>query len=511
MTFTSILFPDFYDRTADEPLAAPDFFVDLNLDQIVAAITTGKEEYDLNPFFHLALHDVDAITYRHEIMQDLEDASVSDNIKAFAEGMQAMRGHLAEAEKLRYERQKERWFLEAVDTYCGAVTRLVRDISPKQLVSRGLMAFREYLTAYAASEGFQALFTQTRQLRASLASIRYCLLIDGLTVQARKYEGEPDYSAEIEATFARFKQGAVKEYAFDFRDWPEMNHVEANILDLVIQLYPNLFSALEGFCATRKDFQDATMVTFDQEVQFYIAYLEHIALFKREGLNFCYPRIAHTGKEVYDEQGFDMALAGKLLGEQAIPVCNDFHLHGEERIIIVTGPNQGGKTTFARTFGQLHYLASLGCPVPGTEAQLFLFDRLFTHFEREENSANLRGKLQDDLVRIHAILEAATPRSIVIINEIFASTTFRDALLLSQRIAARLMELDLLGVWVTFIDELASLGEKTTSMTSMVAPENPALRTYKIVRRPADGLAYAEAIADKYRLTYNLVKERIDS
>ncbi len=511
MTFQSILFQNIADRDLDVRLFEPDFFGDLALDQLVAAITAGKEEYDLKPFFRMPLHDVDAITYRHEIMRTLENMRLFDNIKAFAESMRAMRGHLAQAEKLRYRRQQERWFLLAVNTYCAAVTRLGRDLALEQFTARGLLAFREFLTDYAASENFNALFQQTKELTADLSSIRYCLLIDGLQVQAHKYEGESDYSAEIEATFERFKQGAVKEYTFSFYDPAEMNQVEIKILDLVVQLYPDLFSMLENFCAIQKNFQDSMIVTFDREMQFYIAYLEHIALFKRAGLHFCYPHITNTGKEVYNYQGFDLTLSGKLLGDNAIPICNDFQLKGQERIIVVTGPNQGGKTTFARTFGQLHYLASLGCPVPGSEAQLYLFDRLFTHFEREENIANLRGKLQDDLVRIHAILESATPRSIVIINEIFASTTFRDALLLSKRIASRLMELDLLCVWVTFIDELAALSEKTTSMTSTVVPDNPAQRTYKIVKRPADGLAYALSIAEKYRLTYNMVKERIES
>lgn len=509
MRFLSILFDASGLSPRVDGCEAPDFFADLNLDQIVASITAGRDEYDLKPFFYTPLNHVETIRYRHDVLRDLENRTLFGHIGSFAQKMRSMRDHLGQADKLYYPYQKQSWFLDAVGVYCDAVSSLARDLTVADLRSRGFLDFRDYLMSYTTSGEFASLLADTQKLKADLSGIRYCLHIAGNRIRVSRYESYADYGADVLQAFEKFAQGAVKEYRFTFSSGPDMNHVEAAVLDLVAQLYPDIFSSLDEYCSRHRDYLDDTVRDFDREVQFYVACLEHVERFTPAGLPFCYPTVTDRSKEVYGREMFDLALANKLIRENAPVVTNEFYLNDPERILVVSGANQGGKTTFARTFGQLHYLASIGCPVPGRAARLLLFDKLFTHFEREEDLQNLSGKLEDDLLRIHGILERATSNSILIMNESLSSTTLSDALCLGKQIMQRIIERDILCVSVTFLEELASLSETTVSMVSTVDPDDPTVRTFKIVRRPADGLAYAAAIAEKYRLTYERVKERL--
>lgn len=505
MSTLSILFPGEHPRLDSQEPAS---FHDLALDQFVDAVTAGREQYELRPYFATQPRSVQTIDYRQDVFRDLDGQPALDAVMAFGEQMRAMRQHLGEMAKVRYGYQRAAWFRDAVERYCRAVGELSTALAARELSSAGLRSFRTYLDEYTSSADSLAMQEETSALKEALADVRYCLFINGDRIRVSDYDAQADYSETVEQTFRQFQQDAVTEHRVKLRAPSFMNHVEEEIIDRIALVQPDLFATLDAFPRRWEHFLDPIVARFDREAQFYLGYLAYIAPLRAAGLPFCYPEVS-ASKLVSARSTFDLVLAGNVVRGGGSVVGNDLELRAGELLFVVSGPNQGGKTTFARTFGQLHTLAGLGLLVPGTSARMFLFDQLFTHFEREEKVTDLRSKLEDDLMRVHEILVQATAASIMVLNEVFTSTTLHDARNLGERVLRQILALDVLCVYVTFVDELTSLDERVVSMVSTVDPDDPATRTYRVVRQPADGLAHAVAIAEKYRLTFEKLQQRL--
>ncbi len=503
----SILFPDPEPGPLPAAHAWPEHLADLNLDQVFEIITASRREYDLGAFLQFPLPDERSVAYRQAVFRDLE-LGVSGPLEDFAGRMRRMRSHLSAAKQRRHHYEKAAWFLHAGQIYCEAVASLSDALVRARPRSDGLRRWQEYLDGYVQSERFRQVRIDTERIAQELDGIRYCVRVHGGQVMVSDYQGERDYSAEVLASFQKFRVGDVKSRLVKFRH-DFQNHVQQLIVDRVALLHPELFETLLGYHRTNAELVDPVISRFDREAQLYLGYLSFIAPLKEAGLHFFYPEVSSQSREVRAADAFDLALARKLVGDGRSVVVNDVELQGGERIAVISGPNQGGKTTFARTFGQLHYLAALGFPVPGTGGRIFLSDRVLTHFARQEQVEDLHSGLEDELLRVREMLDQATSRSVVVMNESFASTTSDDQLYLGREIIERLIEADVLAVYVTFIDELSRMGPSVVSMMSTVRPNNPAERTFKVVRKPADGRAYAMVIAEAHGLTYDLVTGRM--
>jgi DNA mismatch repair protein MutS len=509
--FASILFA--HDRPLEQVDAAeePGCFGDLNLDQLVKAICAKHDRAHLQPYFWTMLATGEDIAYRQDTIRTVEQhGQVRASFVRFVEAADRVRQHLSLMRSVHYALQRYRCVLDAARIYRDAVVRLAADLEETDPPALSLKQLADYVDRYAGSAAFKRLNADVRRTQDALDSVQYVLTINGSRIRVGRDNHAPDLGAAVADLFARFRDRGSPGDPVVYRGSSGFGHIDAQVLEKVANLFPNEFGLLVTFAEQHEHFTDATILRFAREAEFVIAVLDFKDRLAARELPMCFPRLLE--EHGFSADGcFDAALAAKMLGAEKSRklVLNSMELSEAEQIIVVTGPNQGGKTTLARTFGQLHYLTALGLPVPAARAEVLLADNVFAQFERQEDPAKGRGKLQDDLIRMRQILEDATPRSVVVLNEVFSSTSTDDALALARRMLDQLLERGCIGLVVTFLDELASHDERIVSMVADIDPEDPAIRTFHLTRRPADGRAYAEAIAHKYRLTASDIKERV--
>jgi len=486
---------------------------DLALDQVFARL--GDDAPRAVSAFGVLLKSAADVEYRQAVFRGLEDARVRQVVEVFLEEAQTCMRRDEASAKAHSRFEPELWHLRAVVGYIGAVEAfaegLAKALPASGVVSQGWERLVRHVGEYRASPLFGGLEKEALAIEDEFAQLRYNALIRGAKVTVAQTDGEADLGAVVTHVFERFRQGEVTDHRSTFRE-PGLDHVQGWILERGAQVHPGPFARLMRFAGNTRGYHDQTLMRFVDEVRFYLAYLDHLIPMRQAGLSVCYPIVSEESKEFTVTEAWDLVLAPRLVKEQhPVVVTNDLTLTGTERIVVISGPNQGGKTTMARVFGQVHFLAALGCPVPGAQAQVFLCDQVLTVFEREEQLDTLEGRLGAEIARLHEVFAEATARTVIVINEAFASTALQDARILTRDVLERISELDAVAVCVTFIDELSRLNEKTVSMVSTVDPSDPAVRTFRVERRVADGLAYARALAAKHELTSEQILTRLET
>ncbi|WMT51153.1 MAG: hypothetical protein RE471_09265 [Ferroplasma sp.] len=505
MEFESIIYRGNVAKTVME--REKDIFRDLALDEIFAAINGHVHDNESESLLYMPLKSEQDIKYRQEVFQDLKEIDISRGIESFSRDAEILRYNMKKLKEVDSV-QRNRIFLDSAYLYCNSIISLLNCLDSNTVKSRGLNDLRDYLKSYSKSEEFRTLASESKGVESAMESLRYMITIKGTRITVRRSIESEDFGAEIVKYFDHFLDGEqleLKEY-YSY----STGHMEASLVEMASRLYPDQFLQMESFYEKHQNFINPVIERLMREIKFYTAYIIYMKRFIDSGLDFCIPEIVSSGDVFYSRDSYDLALAGKLLDRGILPVTNGFCLKGGSKIILVTGPNNGGKTTFARTFGQIHYLASLGFPVPGSSARLQAPDKIYTHFERAETIENPVGRLEEELRRIHTIVESATCRSIVIINEMLSSATLRDGIEIGKKIIEKIKEIGCIAVYVTFIHELASI-EGIESYVAQVDNKDPGKRTYKIIEQASNGMAYAHALAEKYRLSYEDLRRRISN
>lgn len=194
----------------------------------------------------------------------------------------------------------------------------------------------------------------------------------------------------------------------------------------------------------------------------------------------CLPIPAAAGSHKFTAEGlYDISLA--LSMKQPV-VANDISADGK-KLIIVTGANKGGKTTFLRSVGLSQMMMHCGMFVPARSFSANLCTGLFTHFKRKEDVSLESGKLDDELNRMSQIVDHLSAGSLVLLNEAFAATNEKEGSEIAKQIAAALPEKNIKVIFVSHLYRFTHdlYQERTAGMLFLRAErQTDGSRTYRL-------------------------------
>jgi MutS domain V len=214
------------------------------------------------------------------------------------------------------------------------------------------------------------------------------------------------------------------------------------------------------------------------ELGFYLSCLNLRDRLTAKGGQLCFPDPASPvpaglGPARLSARGlYDASLALSLDDNQA--VGNDLDADGRQ-LIMITGANQGGKSTFLRSVGQAYLMTQAGMFVPASSFAACVSTGVFTHFKREEDVTMQMGKLDEELDRMSAIADQVTLGCLLLCNESFASTNEREGSEIARQVIRALTEA---GIRVVFVTHLYDLAER------YYAQHDPATLFLRAERQP---------------------------
>jgi hypothetical protein len=222
------------------------------------------------------------------------------------------------------------------------------------------------------------------------------------------------------------------------------------------------------------------------ELAFYIGALNLREALTAAGQPVCLPVPVEQEKLALTARGlYDPALSLRL----GHVVGNDLEADGK-RLVMITGANQGGKSTFLRSVGQAQLMMQCGLFVAAESFTASVSPAIFTHFNREEDAAMEQGKLDEELSRMRDIAGQLTPGCVLLANESFAATNEQEGSEIGRQIVRALLDAGVRVFFVTHLFDLAHGFYAASDSTALfVRPErrDDGQRTFRL--RPGKPLS----------------------
>jgi len=414
---------------------------DLELNQILDAMAKG--DIDMRAACEAALlnycTDEDEILYRQEILKELIETP------QFARDMYAV------AVETLYRRRKEHVWLQSQMNalFRGAVEilrmtmeqlkklRAVADSYHGKFKSRGLVQLIDMLRE-ELSDGYFA------EVNAHLEELSFN---DGMLISARfgeKLQGEKYTMRRLDKKGVKLKWMFAPSVSISSKD-------EDGLKDLELRK-ARVISENVNVLAQATDHVLQFFTSLRDELGFYVGCLNLRDTLLGSGLSVCIPTIAKGGRRRTYANLYDMSLP--LIGVKSV-VGNDMDYSGKT-LFIITGANQGGKSTFLRSLGQSQVMLQAGMFVAASSYCGHIASGIFTHFRKEEDAKMDSGKLDEELERMSRIANCVKKGATVMFNESFAATNEREGAEIGRQITQALLDCGVEVFSVTHLYQLSN-------------------------------------------------------
>ncbi|MBR6150854.1 MAG: hypothetical protein IKQ25_06185 [Lachnospiraceae bacterium] len=481
--------------TAERPV----FFQDLNLDQIMDQVTEDWGQ-EVRAYFYAFPESQAEEAYRRAIYSDVKKEEIYRALMEFTMGMRIRKQYLERRERVQEELQKQVWYLRETQSYIAALESLKESLKKAGPVSEGMKALLDWVSGEIQKKEFQAFRAEVLSLWQELSGFRVLLTYEKERFTIAEGKGTGKYDQFLSECFPSHE----KIFKSPFLGTEDFSNLEEELVKLFRKKHKDFFERLNAFYQRKYAYLPEGAMELLTEMGYYLSFAKFQRKMQENDFLFCTPRVSG---DVLSAKGlYDLALALTNLEKGQTVISNDAYLAADESFFVLTGPNQGGKTTYARSLGQLIYFTKMGLDAPAEAAEVPYYQNLWTHFSVEESAETGRGKLMDELVRLKPMMQKGQGNCFIVINELFTTAANFDANVMGKRVLEYFIGEHWKGIYVTHLSELAKEGDGIVSLRAGVDANQ--VQTYEIRRSEAKELAGANRQVEKYRLTYEQLKER---
>jgi len=515
MGFQSILFGNSVPELCKE---SPGFFQDLQLDYLIERILESVKDYRTEWYYYTLPKSQELIYYRQQVGRDIESEQLCLTLQHFCRRLKNSRSVYNLSLKSNGV-QAASYHLQAATLYWEALRLVEEELGECSFNSEGMQGFAGYIKQKKAEMQENGFTDALQRANEFFGKLSFRLSVDRDKLMVTEYVAEEKADSEKEEVknylteLKKLLNQETEERECFIRDiFPdplESSHLENVLIDLLKKSKPEIFKEISVFHKNFPKFYDEVLLQFEEEIQFYLSFRQFKKRTEQKGYPLCVPSIAENqefeGKGVYD-----LALVWKQEDSNYHVVSNNFLMKDKPCFFVVTGPNQGGKTTFARSMGQAVYFTLMGLCANADACTTPMFQGISTHFEAEEKLQSNSGKLKEEINRLLPMMARIQNRKhFVILNELFTTATTHDAMIMGRKVMESFLERECYGIYVTHIQELAEETEEIISLVAQLEPGEEHKRTYRMLPMKAQGYGYSDALVKKFQLEYADIVRRL--